>query len=132
MRITFLIIFVLKLISMKDCKKCNKLKPLNEFHKHKGRKLGVTELCKVCRNIDVVEKRYNLEEGQLQKLKTKQGNKCAICNNPQKGKSLSVDHCHKTGKNRGLLCNNCNNGLGRFKDNVVYLRNVINYLNKYN
>lgn len=53
-----------------------------------------------------------------------------ICKKPQISLSvaLSVDHCHKTGKVRGLLCNSCNNGLGRFKDNIVFLEEAIKYL----
>lgn len=45
-------------------------------------------------------------------------------------KRLAVDHCHTTGKIRGLLCESCNLGLGKFKDNIEVLENAINYLNK--
>jgi hypothetical protein len=41
---------------------------------------------------------------------------------------FSIDHCHTTGVVRGLLCANCNNGLGRFKDNPEWLRNAARYL----
>jgi hypothetical protein len=44
---------------------------------------------------------------------------------------LSIDHCHNTGKVRGLLCDHCNKGLGLFKDNIDYLNKAIEYL-KYN
>jgi hypothetical protein len=65
----------------------------------------------------------------------KQKNKCAICcleeNSKSKNgkiKNLSVDHCHKTKKVRGLLCDCCNRGLGCFKDNKQTLQKAIEYL----
>lgn len=50
---------------------------------------------------------------------------CEICNEETK---LHTDHCHATGMVRGRLCNNCNNGLGRFKDNVALLEAAVKYL----
>ena len=67
-----------------------------------------------------------------------QGNVCAICGNREshtyksgKLKSLSVDHNHPTTKVRGLLCFNCNQGLGRFKDDIATLRRAIAYLERH-
>lgn len=62
---------------------------------------------------------------------------CKICNNPETKvnrkstglvKRLAVDHCHKTGKVRGLLCQDCNVGLGAFKDNTELIKRAIDYL----
>jgi hypothetical protein len=61
---------------------------------------------------------------------------CAICkkkslklsNNSKTFKSLSVDHCHKTNKVRGLLCDHCNQGIGHFFDNIDLLQAAIDYL----
>ena len=59
---------------------------------------------------------------------------CAICERPEtvtrKGKlwPLSIDHDHKTGKIRGLLCCNCNQALGKFKDNPDNLKRALEYL----
>lgn len=63
---------------------------------------------------------------------------CAICKQPEriliKGKllRLSVDHCHKTGKIRGLLCSHCNHAIGKFEDNIVSLKAAIDYLENHN
>ena len=65
----------------------------------------------------------------------KQGGVCAICGRVETAKhqsgtvrKLAVDHNHLTGKIRGLLCGNCNNGLGRFEDNPVRLLAACSYL----
>ena len=56
-----------------------------------------------------------------------QNNKCAICKN-EFTKTPSIDHCHNTGLVRGLLCSDCNVGIGFLKDNKEYLSNAIKYL----
>ena len=68
-----------------------------------------------------------LEEYNARLLK--QDNKCAICGGINRsGKRLAVDHCHVTGRVRGLLCSNCNNGLGLFQDNSEFLNKAAAYL----
>jgi hypothetical protein len=59
-----------------------------------------------------------------------QGGVCAICSAPDESlkKRLCVDHCHTTGAVRGLLCDNCNTALGKFRDNADTLRRAITYL----
>lgn len=57
-----------------------------------------------------------------------QNGSCAICET--KPLKLCVDHCHATGKVRGLLCNDCNLGIGKLKDNIKTLQNAISYLSK--
>ena len=66
-----------------------------------------------------------------------QDNKCVICLKPEtkvhkktnKVINLAVDHCHKSGKIRGLLCWSCNTSIGKFNDDVEVLQRAINYLN---
>lgn len=60
-----------------------------------------------------------------------QGGHCAICPYvPAEGEVLPVDHDHETGAVRGLLCADCNNGLGRFRDDPVRLQQAISYLHE--
>ena len=68
-------------------------------------------------------------EGYQQLFEQQQG-KCAICEKHQSElkKRLHVDHCHKTGKIRGLLCRNCNLFLGNIQDSKKFLSNALKYL----
>lgn len=61
-------------------------------------------------------------------MEVTQSGKCLICN--EIPKRLVVDHCHTSGKVRGLLCDHCNTGLGRFKDSPELLMAAIRYLKK--
>lgn len=72
---------------------------------------------------------YNMTLDDYQDLFLRQFGLCAICSNaPKNGKNLHVDHDHKTGKIRGLLCQHCNQMLGNAKDNITTLKNAIKYL----
>lgn len=73
-------------------------------------------------------RKYGITLEQYEQLEKKQKGVCAICGNKNQNKKLDVDHCHKTGKVRGLLCSNCNNGLGKFKDDKTLLNKAIKYL----
>lgn len=76
----------------------------------------------------ILDMTYALYEDML----VKQNMSCAICNQIHSNtKKLHVDHCHKTGKVRGLLCSNCNNGMGKLGDSIERLNLVINYLKKH-
>ncbi len=54
--------------------------------------------------------------------------KCEICGGSDRDRLLAVDHCHETGRVRGLLCGNCNHSLGKVKDNPSTLRKMADYL----
>lgn len=83
-----------------------------------------------------MRKTYNERYTNLKYLESRHkfGDICNICGNgPGKGmsnsnKALHLDHCHKTGIIRGLLCGSCNVGLGHFKDNIDSLKKAVNYL----
>lgn len=76
-----------------------------------------------------LDRRTGLQIGTYKLVYTKQKGKCLICKT--KYKRLHRDHNHLTGKFRGLLCMNCNLGLGQFKDNLKTLKKAIHYLEEY-
>lgn len=78
-----------------------------------------------------LKKNYGLSYDKYMSLLKKQDNKCAICKKEtsENNKKLHVDHCHKTGAIRGILCRSCNHGIGNFKDKVELLKRAISYLN---
>ena len=78
-----------------------------------------------------LKNKYKIDIDTYLLLEEVQFNKCAICKGEQKNKRTNyfdVDHNHKTGKVRGLLCTNCNQGIGKFQDNKELLLHAYNYL----
>lgn len=81
------------------------------------------------RTLDIMyRKNYGISLEDYEIILVKQGGVCGICFCKDKNKRLAVDHCHKTGKIRGLLCNKCNIGIGYFDDNIENLIKAANYL----
>ena len=79
-----------------------------------------------------LKKDFGITLQDFNKMFEEQAGCCAICSIHQSGlkQSLCVDHCHTTGRVRGLLCKECNLGIGKLKDDVELLVNAINYLKK--
>lgn len=75
--------------------------------------------------------RYKLSPEEYNSKILNQRGVCAICNQPPGLKGLFVDHDHKTGEVRGLLCHHCNILLGMAKDNLTVLQNSIRYLDSF-
>ena len=76
-----------------------------------------------------IKSNYGITTAQFEKMKMDQGGVCAICGGKNVGgRRLGIDHCHKTGKVRALLCNHCNNGLGSFKDKIDLMAKAMKYL----
>ena len=129
----------------KCCTVCGQWKPITEFNfaiKAKGYR---QPLCKICqreqnrqwRQKNHRKKRvylcreYGLTIERYENLVAAQGGRCAICGavTPGGGRHyLAIDHDHTSGKVRGLLCNNCNVGLGCFRDNPKVLRRAASYI----
>jgi hypothetical protein len=80
----------------------------------------------------IIRNQYGITLAQYNSMLEAQNYTCAICGNGDEveGRRLAIDHCHTTGKVRGLLCGKCNRGLGLFYDNQELLSNAIKYLTK--
>lgn len=131
---------------MKTCNKCNEIKDLHKFCKKKNTKDGHENRCKLCsqanmniwrsKNKDKVQttnlKRYGITSQDYQEMFDAQLGSCAICKRikTKETKTLCVDHCHTTGKVRGLLCHDCNTGIGKLQDSETILTEAILYLRK--
>lgn len=127
-----------KELNMRKCIYCKKMLSLDKFTKDSSKGSGYKSYCKKCASgvqlIRNVKRKYNLEASDYDKMLHKQGECCAICGikSSDYGKKFSIDHCHKTMKVRALLCNNCNVGIGLFKENLDTLVSAISYLMRHN
>lgn len=111
-----------------ECRKCNNIFDIPATSKGMRSNFVCTS-CKIVKSKKISKGAHGLSEKQYYDLLKDQGGKCAICcRTPDK--TLHVDHCHKTGLVRGLLCSNCNIALGNFKDDVQALHNAIKYLQR--
>jgi hypothetical protein len=122
-----------------ECAKCGEIHSRNAKHLKHGHEYQGCEHYKPP-NYSGLEKRdgiirrvYGITLAEYDKMFEDQGGKCAICGNSDEveGRRLAIDHCHDSGKVRGLLCGKCNRGLGLFYDNQELLENAISYLNKF-
>lgn len=121
---------------MKKCTKCGEQKPLSEFYTRKTAKDGRRNDCKSCNVISVRDRRlkrvYGLSIAIHEKMIKSQNGNCEICKTKLfANKNTHVDHCHKTGSVRGILCQNCNTALGSFRDSIEILKSAQKYLQKY-
>ncbi len=123
----------------KLCTLCDSEKLLSEFHKNSRYKDGYYKHCKKC-HYDVYgrdahfRRSYGITEKIYNELAEKQEWKCKICSQPHELGQFSrlvVDHCHKQGGVRGLICQGCNMALGNAKDNPDILRKLADYLDDY-
>jgi len=127
---------------MKTCRKCKKQKELSDFRTN-NTKHGYYQTCKGCLKSSTspysywkhgLKKKYGVTpEWYFAKLDEQDGC-CAICgtSHPGAGKNyFCVDHNHSDGSIRGLLCSNCNIGIGNLQDSVSLLLAAATYLNDY-
>lgn len=74
-----------------------------------------------------IKRIYGLSKEQYLLILKNQNNKCAICENDLSVKKSCIDHCHETNKVRGILCFNCNLGIGNLQHNPKFLRKAALY-----
>jgi len=106
------------------CTRCKEAKPETSewFPLHNKKKNGLDSWCRACRatyrnSINRGKFRKLISDQELMELKA-EVTQCVICGETG---ALVVDHDHHTNKVRGMLCNNCNLGLGHFKDDPLLL-----------
>lgn len=112
------------------CIKCKINKPLEFYNQDRRTANRRRTTCAECRNKQ--RNITNISRFEYAKLLVKQNNCCAICgiSSTEMKRELSVDHNHETDNIRGLLCSNCNVGLGNFKDSTTFLSVAIEYLER--
>jgi hypothetical protein len=129
----------------RKCNCCNEILLVSDFYIKKSNNenhFRFNSPCKFCsninRNINYQKQyhrklKYNLTQNDYEKMLINQNYSCAICgiHREDLNKDLAVDHCHLTGKIRGLLCANCNSGIGFFKENLFKLKSAIKYIKKH-
>lgn len=122
----------------KKCSSCltvfpNTNKFFFKYPEGKGKLRKYRSLCKKCHmdknRFRHLKKRYGItKEEFIQITEEIQKGKCLLCN---KKKKLFADHCHKTGKFCGFICDTCNRAIGLFYEEISSLKNAIKYLQKH-
>lgn len=133
----------------KKCWVCKELKPVEEFHKRSKAKDGRNNTCHSCENSRSrirgrepwtnLYKKYGITKERYEQMLQEQGGGCAICGvtegviDSRTGlpRRLHLDHNHKTGQLRGLLCSWHNVGIGHFKEDINMLIEATAYLMRY-
>ena len=130
-------------ITTKPCSKCGEDVPLDAFARNAHAKDGRRTICRNCtKRVDaerykqsvresLLEKRYGLSQSEYVELLDYQQGACALCRSRRPGgrwDRFSVDHCHETGRVRGLLCYNCNRALGMLGDTPASLKKALEYV----
>lgn len=142
----------------KKCTRCGVTKPRTEFYKASGKREGMVKpRCKACdselarqwfaenkersketRHRWSLKNTYGITHEDYQRLLDEQGGVCAVCGEDEPNEHgrtgtkfrLAVDHCHDTGRVRGLLCQKCNRAIGLLRDDSGLLRKAIDYLER--
>lgn len=134
----------------KKCKWCKRFLPLDNYSSNPNTKDRLIQYCKACKKAyssDPVRKeqlrawkikqKYGLDKEMEKSLDRDDTRTCQICGKKEcdntrgsRAEKLSIDHCHDHGDIRGLLCHQCNSGLGKFRDNLEGIMRVVEYLKR--
>lgn len=141
-------------IPHKKCSECKKFKPYIEFNKLSNTWNGLQRRCKDCSSLVIndhnsknknkrkevllksrLKRKYKTTIDEFKKMYYTQNNTCSICKlvfDDIYDSRVCVDHDHRTGKIRGLLCNKCNSAIGFLNEDVETLNRAIEYLKRSN
>jgi hypothetical protein len=129
----------------RHCTSCGVFKLANDFSLEKDSRsvggISMRSQCRPCREHikwkSFIIRTYGITAEDYYNMLANQDNKCALCGSEEVNNSritsgkLFIDHCHDTGKVRGLLCSKCNHAIGLLNDDIDLLRKAITYLNKH-
>jgi hypothetical protein len=115
--------------SEKLCVACKTVKSITEFHSSRFHSDGVQGYCSECAYWKRAQHRYGITKDGYADLMRKQNGSCAICSE-YSAERLCIDHDHKSGRVRGLLCQQCNHAIGKMRDNPLLLIAGAEYLRK--
>ncbi|WP_406417864.1 endonuclease VII domain-containing protein [Streptomyces sp. NBC_00873] len=113
----------------KFCRTCGETKPHGEWDRNRRASDGFATLCKPCKAVKGraghLKRQYGMTEAERDEMISSQMGICTIC---LAAPAVHVDHCHETGRVRGVLCFNCNSAIGKLGDDPDTLRRAIAYL----
>lgn len=114
------------------CSWCRAFVPLSEWATNRASSSGLSSYCLPCdrkaKMRSYWRRTYGLTQEDVVELKDGQGGLCALC---RERPAIHVDHDHRTGRVRGVLCFQCNAALGQFKDRIDVLEAAVGYLQRY-
>ncbi|MFZ3556307.1 endonuclease VII domain-containing protein [Streptomyces sp. BH055] len=113
----------------KYCRSCGEIKAHDEWHRNATASDGLSTSCKDCRatkgRAGHLKRQYGITEAERDELVAAQVGVCCICLDAP---AVHVDHCHETGRVRGVLCFSCNAALGQFRDRPDAIRRAAAYV----
>jgi hypothetical protein len=126
----------------KTCSTCGITKVSTDFSLHSSSYDGLQPTCRTCQNIShrnyYLKAKFGITEAEYNSILESQNGLCAICGQPETRKKfgkptkLAVDHNHKTGAIRQLLCSRCNVVIGKIEENPILCDKIKDYLLKHN